>query len=309
MLVQIHKAAECRAGREFGDSRWLHSEIGTTGQETGRACKLVRYGEIRAGQVGAGPEVESNASETNPKIRKDHYATRDPLDALGVDIFHSHVLTLLDARSLARCAAACSRWRSLAKADNLWQPLVAAFLTERAHAPLCFMNRDFSNCKGQNLLYTIAVMDSRQKDLVPAEMCGRTWELRLKPTCGPYWLGFDPTQVGKAGLKRYFNCDGSVTSGPDDPIWGGHSSVWAFIHLKGETGKVAKYVQINRWPPLTPRRVKDGCWVLENFYGLYITRPDNPAFSTKRYSEGECKRLCKRMCRNSCTPPTYGFKI
>lgn len=267
-------------------------------QETGRACKVVRYGDARAGEGVAEPEVASEAC-------KDGHASRDPLDALGMDIFQCQILALLDSRSLARSAAVSSRWRSLATADKLWRPLVAAFVAQRAHLPLCLRGRDFSGCKGQSLVYAVVAMDSRQRDLVSAEMCGRTWEMRLKPTCGPYWLGYDPTQVGKPGLKRYFHCDGSVTSGPNDPVWGGHSSVWEFTHLEGADGEVAKYVQINRWPPLTPRRVKDGRWVLENFYGLYITRPDNPAFSTKRYSEVECKR----PCRNSCTPPTYGVNL
>ncbi|KAG0593163.1 hypothetical protein KC19_1G308400 [Ceratodon purpureus] len=295
---------ECKVGREFDGGCWRHSEMRMMGQETGRAPKLVRCGDVSTREVGAEPEVRSNVPESSSKICEDIHAIRDPFDALGVDILHSHIFTLLDSRSLARCAAVSSRWQSLATADKLWQPLVAAFLAQRAHLPLCLMGRDISKCKGQKLLYTIAVMDSRQRDIVPAEMCGRTWELRLKPTCGPYWLGYDPTQIGKPGLKRYFHCDGSITSGPNDPIWGGHSSVWEYIHLKGGYGKVGKYVQINRWPPLTPRRVKDGRWVLENFYGLYITRPDNPTFSTKRYSETECKRLC-----SYCTPPTYGVKI
>lgn len=192
-----------------------------------------------------------------------------------------------------------SRWRPLALTDSLWQPLVKSFFGQRAHLPLCLMGHQNLTMK-QHLLYTIAMLESRQEVLVAAEMCARTWELRLKPACGPYWLGFDPTQVGKPGLNRYFSCDGRLNSDPGDPIWGGHACVWEFIRREGETP--TELVQVNHWPPLSPRRVKDGRWVLENFFGLYITRPDNPAFSNSATSD-HCSSARRHWCCNACSPP------
>lgn len=145
-------------------------------------------------EVGSTPTLETT---------KDEGVGKEPLDIVGVDIFQSHILPLLDSHSLSRSAAVCARWRPLALVDTLWQPLVDAFLAKRAHLPLCLMGRDFSRSSiKQHLLYAIAMTESRQETLVPAEMCGRTWELRLKPPCGSYWLDLDPTQVGKPGLNR-----------------------------------------------------------------------------------------------------------
>lgn len=123
---------------------------------------------------------------------------QDPLEVVGEDMFQTQILPRLDSRSLARSAAVCWRWRPLALADSVWQPLVKAFFGQRAHLPLCLMgHHNLTMTMKQHLLYAIAMSESRQEALVAAEMCARTWELRLKPACGPYWLGFDPTQVGK----------------------------------------------------------------------------------------------------------------
>jgi len=108
---------------------------------------------------------------------------------------------------------------------------------------------------------------------------------------------------------RYFSCDGRLNSDPGDPIWGGYGCVWEFTRLEDNGhGPAELGVRINHWPPLAPRRVKDGRWVLENFYGLYITRADNPAFAP---SDIPCHKFAsserRRWCRNACSPPTYGF--
>lgn len=274
-------------------------------EDTERVCKLVCSVDVRADDIEAEPKVGNNALQASPKGCKDDLASTDCsfFEVLGVDLLQCHILTLLDARSLARCATVCSRWRALAITDKLWQPLVAAFLAQRAHLPLCLLGRDdVSSRLSQHHLYTLAVTESRQNTLLPTELCGRTWELRLKPPCGPYWLSFDSTQVGKPGLNRYFNCDGSITCDPGDPIWGGHACVWEFVHLEGQDGKTTKHVQVNHWPTLTPRRVRDGRWILENFYGLYITRPDNPAFTGSR-----SVAKVRKWCCSSCKPPTFGF--
>ncbi|KAG0581631.1 hypothetical protein KC19_4G267100 [Ceratodon purpureus] len=303
----------CKCGPESpADAGWQPNESIITALETGGACKRARYGDdvvaIEEVRVKSSEVRSTGSLETNPHPTHEddeQLASWDPLDALGLDVFQSHILTLLDSRSLARCAAVCSQWRGWTLADKLWQPLVESFLAQRAHLPLCLMDRDVRSSISQHRLYTIAMTESQHQALVPAEMCGRTWELRLKPPVGPYWLSFDPTQIGKRGLNRYFSCDGSITSDPGDPIWGGHASVWEFVQWNEQEGGVKELVQINHWPPLFPRRMKDGRWVLENFYGLYITRPDNPDFS----SGGRVVAESRRLCSNSCTPPTFGFKL
>jgi hypothetical protein len=71
-----------------------------------------------------------------------------------------HIMTLLDARSLARTAAVCTQWRAMALADWLWQPLCDEFWTKRAHIPLCLV---LKSCKlSPYLAYAISVADSKQ---------------------------------------------------------------------------------------------------------------------------------------------------
>jgi len=321
MMLSRDSMPGCKRARES----WHHND-------SGGACKLARYGADTDRSTAMMQKLPTTISPPESKLSskicteridkgtgevekksigevgsiapscKEIKQRQDPLEVVGGDMFQTQILPRLDSRSLARSAAVCSRWRPLALADSLWQPLVKSFFEQRAHLPLCLMGQKLT--MKQHLLYTIAMSESRQEALVAAEMCARTWELRLKPACGPYWLGFDPTQVGKPGLNRYFSCDGRLNSDPGDPIWGGHACVWEFIRREGE-GTPTELVRINHWPPLSPRRVKDGRWVLENFFGLYITRPDNPAFSNSASSD-ECSSARRRWCRNACSPPING---
>ncbi|CAK9200028.1 unnamed protein product [Sphagnum jensenii] len=220
--------------------------------------------------------------------------------SIAGDIIQIHIMTLLDARSLARTAAVCTQWRAMALADWLWQPLCDEFWTKRAHIPLCLV---LKSCKlSPYLAYAISVADSKQQELCHAEMCRHTWEILLKPPCGSYWLNLDPSQRGRAALRRYFHCDGSISSTPNDPIWGGQESVWRFLHVVGPDGHICQHVQINHWPLFNVKRLKDGRWRLENYYAYYLSKPDNPTYAYAPSCSQEKKVHC-----NMCTPPTYGL--
>ncbi len=71
-----------------------------------------------------------------------------------------HIMTLLDARSLARTAAVCTQWRAMALADWLWQPLCDEFWTKRAHIPLCLVLKSYK--LSPYLAYAISIADSKQ---------------------------------------------------------------------------------------------------------------------------------------------------
>jgi hypothetical protein len=269
--------------------------------EPGHACKA----DMDEGGGNEGGLDTKDIMSSSITHGADDETTSNFFNSINGDILQCHILSLLDARSLASCSAVCTRWRDLATADNLWERFVQEILSKQPLLPLCIMHRDDdASTISRFLVYSIAMVDSQQRELTLGEICGRTWEIRLKPTCGPYWLGFDPTQAGNPGLNRYFHCDGYLTSGPDDPIWGGQESVWKFVRVRGaetiEGGEQG--VQINNWPPHRVLRLKDGLWAMDNMYSVYITVRDNPAFSSA--SRTRDKQIIKAPC-TSCSPPTY----
>lgn len=269
-------------------------------EEQGHACKA----DIDEGGGNGGGLDSKDIMSNSITHGADDETTSNFFNSIYGDILQCHIMSLLDSRSLASCSAVCTRWRDLASADSLWERFVQEILSKQPLLPLCIMHRDDDAFSiSRFLVYSIAMVDSQQRELTLGEICGRTWEIRLKPTCGPYWLGFDPTQTGNPGLNRYFHCDGSLSSGPDDPIWGGQESVWKFVRVRGaEKGEQA--VQINNWPPHRVLRLKDGLWVMDNLYSVYITVRDNPAFSSA--SRTSDKQTIKAPC-TSCSPPTYGL--
>lgn len=294
---------------------------------TGAACKKqarrisedsLRHGDNRTRfleERGHGYKVDVNDGARNrggldtkdisnsTSHSADVKTTSDLFNSITGDIFQCHVMSLLDARSLASCSAVCTLWRDLASADNLWDRFVQEILSKRPLIPLCIAHRDANaSAISRFLTYSIAMVDSQQRELTRGEICGRTWEIRLKPTCGPYWLAFDPTQVGNPALNRYFHCDGSLSSDPDDPIWGGQETVWKFVRVRGAEDEQG--VQINNWPPHRLLRLKDGLWVMDNMYSLYSTVPDNPVYISASGTSG--KQVAKPPC-TSCSPPTYGL--
>ncbi|KAH7447663.1 hypothetical protein KP509_01G115900 [Ceratopteris richardii] len=218
----------------------------------------------------------------------------DPLEVLGWDVFFFAVLPRLDARSLAACIAVSSSWRACCISDVLWRPLLSRFLALRAHLPLALLR--CSSPFPPHLAYSVAMLDACKAELSPAEMCARVWEMKVKPTCGPYWYSLDPTSLNEAPLLRRFHCDFSITPlQENDPIWGGQESTWKFVKSKQSNGELKKqFVRINSWPQHQVVRLRDGRWCLDNYYASYTTCPDQEE-NMPSYLKG-LKVPCCRRC-------------
>ncbi|MCO5564781.1 hypothetical protein L7F22_057051 [Adiantum nelumboides] len=120
------------------------------------------------------------------------------------------------------------------------------------------------------------MLDASKVELSSVEMCARIWEMKVKPTCGPYWHSLDPTSRDEDPLLRRFQCDFSVMPMQDqDPIWGGQESTWQFVKSKKSEDKHSgRCVRINSWPQHRVIRLADGRWRLDNYYASYTTCPD-----------------------------------
>lgn len=217
----------------------------------------------------------------------------DPLVVLGLDLFFTSILSRLDAPSLAACVAVCSAWRACCTSDILWRPLLSCFLSLRAHLPLPILRS--SSPLSPYLAFSITMLDAAKVKLSAVEMCARIWEMKVKPTCGPYWYSLDPTSRDEEPLLRRFHCDHSVTSMQDkDPIWGGQESSWQFVKAKKSDGKHSgQYIRINSWPQHRVVRLPDGRWRLDNYYASYTTCPDQEE-NMPLYVRGKTVGFCPR---------------
>ncbi|KAH9623463.1 hypothetical protein KSS87_004346 [Heliosperma pusillum] len=196
----------------------------------------------------------------------------DPMDVLGVDLMLK-VYESLDARSLASSLLVSRSWFSVASIDTLWSPLCTQLWVGKAHIP------GWSKRSGLSKLasYSRAVIDSKRVHITREDLENHAWIFHFTEAAPAYWKNLDPYWRGAGPLmRRYFHPDGTVTSDPEDEVWGGHECSYTVVtSILLSNGKIKEnYVRVNRWPRLIVSRREDWGWNMSNGIFAYSSIPD-----------------------------------
>lgn len=193
----------------------------------------------------------------------------DPFELLCEDVF-TVVLSLLDVASLARSVSVCSKWKSIAESDFLWEKhcwqLWKDKFTERT--------RSLNPIEPSITAYYLSIEESRRIRITVDDLCSHSWNFWYKREAGNYWVNSDPYWRGLNPMRRYFHRDGYISADPDDPLWGGHECRWNFTEMQDENSLMVS-VRINKWPPLKISRTSCWEWRMENFMVVYQTSHPN----------------------------------
>ncbi|GFP91962.1 hypothetical protein PHJA_001340300 [Phtheirospermum japonicum] len=123
---------------------------------------------------------------------------------------------------------------------------------------------------------SLSIMDGKRNQITWHDMCDHVWEFHVSEVCtrvlcdlDPYWGATGPP------MRRYFHPDGTVTSGLNDRVWGGHESSFTVVTgLLADGNMRDHYVRINRWPRMSVSRNPNWSWVLSNHLYCYLSIPN-----------------------------------
>lgn len=200
-----------------------------------------------------------------------------PVNEGGVDFVEQlepdlalHLLSFLDDKSLARCAAVCSQWSALASDDDTWRRRCEALWRNKVHVCDAALEAQTPRLKA----YGLSIADSKRTEITMADVTRCAWQFRFKITAGDYWMILDPSHRGLPPMERHFHPCGTVTGPPGDDseaAFGVREWRWRLTATKD--GRRGTFVRVNSYPSLEASRTPDWGWMLENCWVTHVSTP------------------------------------
>lgn len=137
-------------------------------------------------------------------------------DALSLALI-GHIVYLLDARTLARCACINKTWRAAAEEDYLW----AGHCKRLWGSPgdrLAMVPPAIRSLPLLKQAYARSLIDARRTEITSEELCRFAWRFKLRGRqfvegpASPYTAMLNNYWSSSSDMYRFYHADGAVTA-------------------------------------------------------------------------------------------------